>query len=97
MSSTAVESSIELELHSRHHGHHDGETGEDRSVEFSLPPVDRGKSAWLFLAGAFMIEALVWGKCINICSSLLVESDPAGRIPVLFRCLPELLQQRPVV
>ncbi|RPA71684.1 MFS general substrate transporter, partial [Ascobolus immersus RN42] len=29
--------------------------------EFSLPPVDGGKDAWLFLAGAFMIEALVWG------------------------------------
>ena len=29
--------------------------------EFSLPPVDGGKDAWLFLAGCFMIEALVWG------------------------------------
>ncbi|KAK4189528.1 monocarboxylate transporter 10 [Podospora australis] len=27
----------------------------------SLPPVDGGKQAWLFLAAAFMIEALVWG------------------------------------
>jgi hypothetical protein len=27
----------------------------------SLPPVDRGKDAWLFLAACFMIEALVWG------------------------------------
>jgi hypothetical protein len=32
--------------------------------EFSLPPVDGGKDAWLFLAGAFMIEALVWGMCL---------------------------------
>ena len=30
--------------------------------EFSLPPVDGGKYAWLFLAGCFTIEALVWGK-----------------------------------
>lgn len=29
--------------------------------EFSLPPVDRGKDAWLFLAASFVIEALVWG------------------------------------
>lgn len=29
--------------------------------EFSLPPVDRGKDAWLFLAACFVIEALVWG------------------------------------
>jgi MFS family permease len=28
---------------------------------FSLPPVDRGKDAWLVLLGAFMTEALVWG------------------------------------
>jgi hypothetical protein len=27
----------------------------------SLPPVDGGKDAWLFLAACFMIEALVWG------------------------------------
>jgi len=28
-------------------------------VEFSLPPADRGKDAYLFLAGAFMVELLV--------------------------------------
>ncbi|RSL68708.1 hypothetical protein CEP54_002751 [Fusarium duplospermum] len=27
----------------------------------SLPPVDRGKEAWLFLAASFMVEALTWG------------------------------------
>jgi hypothetical protein len=30
--------------------------------EFSLPPVDGGKDALLFLAAAFMLEALVWGQ-----------------------------------
>ncbi|KAI1331807.1 MFS general substrate transporter [Xylariaceae sp. FL0255] len=29
--------------------------------EFSLPPVDGGKDAWLFLAAAFVVEALAWG------------------------------------
>ncbi|KAF9641117.1 Major facilitator superfamily [Lasiodiplodia theobromae] len=29
--------------------------------EFSLPPVDGGKDAWLMLASAFFIEGLVWG------------------------------------
>jgi hypothetical protein len=29
--------------------------------EFSLPPADRGKDAWLFLAAGFVVEALVWG------------------------------------
>ena len=27
----------------------------------SLPPADRGKDAWLALAGCFVLEALVWG------------------------------------
>lgn len=27
----------------------------------SLPQVDGGKDAWMFLAACFMIEALVWG------------------------------------
>ncbi|KAI9155025.1 MFS transporter asaE [Paramyrothecium foliicola] len=29
--------------------------------EFSLPPVDGGKDAWLFLAACCLVEALVWG------------------------------------
>lgn len=28
----------------------------------ALPPVDGGKDAWLFLAAAFMVEALTWGE-----------------------------------
>lgn len=32
-------------------------------IEFSLPPVDGGKDAWLFLVAAFIIEVLVWGIC----------------------------------
>jgi hypothetical protein len=30
--------------------------------EFSLPQADGGLKAWLFLAGCFTIEALVWGE-----------------------------------
>lgn len=29
-----------------------------------LPPVDRGKDAYLFLAAAWAIEALVWGMSV---------------------------------
>ncbi|KAL9583778.1 MAG: hypothetical protein Q9212_002516 [Teloschistes hypoglaucus] len=29
--------------------------------EFSLPEADGGRDAWLFLAGCFMVEALIWG------------------------------------
>ena len=42
--------------------------GETRSVSvpdsetFYIPPPDHGKAAWLFLAGCFVIEGLVWGK-----------------------------------
>jgi hypothetical protein len=31
--------------------------------EFSLPPIDSGKDAWLFLAACWAVEAVVWGKC----------------------------------
>jgi hypothetical protein len=30
--------------------------------EFSLPPADGGKAAWLFLAARFIVEAFVWGQ-----------------------------------
>lgn len=30
--------------------------------EFSLPPADGGKDAWLYLAAAFVVEALTWGS-----------------------------------
>lgn len=33
--------------------------------EMNLPPVDRGRRAWLFLAACFIIEALIWGMLRN--------------------------------
>lgn len=33
--------------------------------EFSLPRADGGKDAWLFLAGCFTLEALIWGKVLQ--------------------------------
>jgi len=35
---------------------------EGHGQDFSLPRADGGKDAWLFLAGCFSIEALVWGE-----------------------------------
>jgi hypothetical protein len=32
----------------------------------SLPPVDGGKDAWLFLAACFMLEANVWVRKIAV-------------------------------
>ncbi|CAN9156034.1 unnamed protein product [Alternaria alternata] len=37
--------------------------------EFSLPPVDGGMAAWLFLFSAFVLEILVWGKSFRLCSN----------------------------
>ncbi len=39
--------------------------GQTSYHEFSLPPADRGKAAWLFLAAGFVVEALVWGQFIS--------------------------------
>lgn len=46
-------------------GEEDGAQGRH---EFSLPPTDSGKDAWMFLLSSFMMEAFVWGACspINI-------------------------------
>ncbi|KAJ5081277.1 hypothetical protein NUU61_009541 [Penicillium alfredii] len=39
----------------------DHPTDQDSGREFSLPPVDRGKDAWLCLMGGFFLEVMVWG------------------------------------
>ncbi|KAI1536262.1 MFS-1 multi-domain protein, partial [Pyrenophora tritici-repentis] len=50
------EPDIELDaLHPQLHQTHPAEAG------FSLPPVDGGKDAWLFLFSAFVLEILTWG------------------------------------
>ena len=30
--------------------------------QLAVPPADHGKAAWLFLAGCFLAEGLIWGK-----------------------------------
>lgn len=50
------ESNIEL---AAINSNHDESTPAE--VDFSLPPVDGGKYAWLFLLSAFTLEILVWG------------------------------------
>ena len=43
----------------------DTEKGGDRSIAHTtnnVPRADGGKHAWLFLAGCFVFEALIWGK-----------------------------------
>jgi hypothetical protein len=50
------ESNIELDAINPQH-----DTDNATEPEFSLPPVDGGKDAWLFLFSAFILEVLVWG------------------------------------
>lgn len=37
----------------------------ESNAEFSLPRADGGRQAWLLLAGAFVMEALVWGMVFS--------------------------------
>lgn len=39
-----------------------GDETAERETAQSLPRVDGGKDAWLFLAACFMLEALIWGQ-----------------------------------
>lgn len=57
----------------------------------NLPPVDGGAQAWLFLAGCFVMEALVFGTFSPHAPSAHVLT-PSRRTRILFRCLSGLLQ-----
>ncbi|KAI1814176.1 major facilitator superfamily transporter [Poronia punctata] len=58
--STYVDGNSDTEFFSAHDVQRANENGIQRH-EFSLPPVDGGKDAWLFLAACFAFDALVWG------------------------------------
>lgn len=59
----------------------------------NLPPVDRGRGAWGFLAASFMIEALIWGTCIKSFAMTWTLADRAPyRIHIFLRNFPGLLQ-----
>jgi hypothetical protein len=60
--------------------------------EFSLPPVDGGRDAWLFLAAAFMVETLVWGANHSLWSNEDSIADCHGtRLPFRVWCLSGVL------
>ena len=66
--------------------------------EFSLPPVDSGKQAWMFLAACWAVEALVFGEYLvhvdnsGLQFSILGSHRGMTRFRFLVRCLPGLLQ-----
>lgn len=41
--------------------HYDS-SGPSAVVSQTLPPVDGGRRAWLFLLGCFMLDGIVWGE-----------------------------------
>lgn len=54
------------------------------TTEFSsLPPVDTGKDAWLFLAASFMVEALIWGE-FTVYLLILELTVQAFHLPLVF-------------
>ncbi|WPG99138.1 Hypothetical protein R9X50_00194900 [Acrodontium crateriforme] len=55
MSMTETESVHEL------HNYQEEELKYDEGDFQSLPPTDRGRAAWSFLAACFVVEAMVWG------------------------------------
>ena len=72
-------------------------TNENESM---LPPTDGGKDAWLFVAAAFMIEMMVWGKrgklhqsCLCSCRITRVEhfANIFARVSMVLRYLPRVL------
>ena len=64
---------------------------EETEHEFqSLPRVDGGKEAWLFLTGCFLLEALVWGQSSTAAAVYTLLT--MRRLPFLVRCLSGLLQ-----
>jgi len=52
------------------------------TLNLSLPPVDGGKEAWIFVAAAFWIELCTWGFVSDFSSHrthpLLPEQSPPG-------------------
>ena len=36
------------------------------TVRSAIAPADHGKAAWLFLAGCFLTEGLIWGKYFHL-------------------------------
>lgn len=69
-STTVGESAFELrQLHSRSPPT-DVNDGQVTRQEFSLPPVDTGKDAWLFLAACWVVEAVTFGTYYPFLRSL---------------------------
>lgn len=83
-----------IELTSMNPQHHDPETTEP---EFTLPPVDGGKDAWLFLFSAFILEILVWGTFSPPLPPPFPTPPNNPRLPFRLRHLPRTLLLAPAL
>lgn len=71
-----------------------GDAGNQARQEFSLPPADSGRDAWLFLCGCWAVEALVWGVSSSRSAESTYQTDVFVvliRFRFLVWCLPRLL------
>ena len=66
-----------------HHQDAQDDSGEYQPLipksDSSLPPVDEGKEAWLFLTACWVVEALTFGECLpapSRTSSTLTQNLP---------------------
>lgn len=65
-----------------------------RRAEQELAPVDGGTAAWRLLLAAFMFEALLWGRYIDIADQIGQRLTPIEyRLSPLVWCLSRILLQ----
>ncbi|KAL8919405.1 MAG: hypothetical protein Q9208_006783 [Pyrenodesmia sp. 3 TL-2023] len=59
------------------------DSASNKSSVSKLPPADRGKAAWLFLAGCFLIEGLIWGLPFSygVFQKYYTEHEPFSQNP----------------
>lgn len=61
------------------------------SNEFSLPSVDTGAAAWLFLAACWGVEALTFGEILHNYQNSFSRLTRDNRLWILLWCFPRLL------
>jgi hypothetical protein len=86
------DSNVELNAANPHH-----EGADSTDADLSLPPVDTGKHAWLFLLSAFILNVLVWSTSFDrrTCETSFVLT--LSRFPIRLRHLPGVLLLAPAI
>ncbi|KAJ3535961.1 hypothetical protein NM208_g6917 [Fusarium decemcellulare] len=69
----------------------------EAQTQSSLPPVDRGKDAWLFLVASFFMEGLVWGAPRSLISQKGVLFFMFPVVVTILRMYPRQARWAPLV